>query len=71
MEMGGKSCVKRTVKWVGGGAETGAFFFFFVVAKSGASGISVIHQLELITSESGVSWQEVAPAAITISPARG
>lgn len=31
------------------------FFFFFVVAKSGASGISVIHQLELITSESGVS----------------
>lgn len=71
MEMGEKSCVKRTVKWVGGGAETGAFFFFFVVAKSGASGISVIHQLELITSESGVSWQEVAPAAITISPARG
>lgn len=42
---------------MGGGAETGAFFFFFffVVAKSGASGISVIHQLELITSESGVS----------------
>lgn len=70
MEMGEKSCVKRTVKWVGGGAETGAFFFF-VVAKSGASGISVIHQLELITSESGVSWQEAAPAAITISPARG
>lgn len=34
------------------GAEMDAFF---VIAKSGASSISVIHQAELITSESGVS----------------
>lgn len=39
----------------GWGGRNWCFFFFFVVAKSGASGISVIHQLELITSESGVS----------------
>lgn len=37
-----------------------------VVAESGAGGISVIHQPELITSEPGVSWQDAAPAAITI-----
>lgn len=45
----------------GAGGRNGCFFslfffsFFFVVTKSGASSISVIHQPELITSESGVS----------------
>lgn len=60
MEIGEKQCEEDSQMGVGRNS------CIFVVAKSGASGISVIHQPELI-SEFGTSWQDVAPVAILSS----